>query len=377
MTRLLKFVFPSLLLLATVSSAQIDRFGIAAGTPEDKALQAISNEADAGKKLTLYQEFVERFAANPEAAAYGNWQLSQAYQAASDLPKALEAGEKALAGSPRNLEVLVSQTGIAQQIKNNAKVIEYATRGGEAYNSLSKQPKPDGLSETDFKTRMEQDLDSGKSSYEFLESSALNAIVDEKNAKTRMGYIERFTPAFPSSRFEDQVTQYAMFSLGEMNEPARLFVYGEKALAANPSSLAVNLMMANAYVDDNRPGSTAKAVTYAQKVVAIAKADAPDADSARKLSAGVAHSTLGYAYMKQEKTAASVPELQAASALLKGQDSVAYATALYRLGFAYAKLSKTTEARTVLTEAAAIPGPLQQTCRDLLAKVNSARAKGK
>ena len=60
------------------------------------------------------------------------------------------------------------------------------------------------------------------------------------------------------------------------------------------------------------PGSVAKAVTYAQRAITVAKADAPDADRTRKLSAGVAHSTLGYAYMKQDKTAAAIPELKSA-----------------------------------------------------------------
>ena len=54
-----------------------------------------------------------------------------------------------------------------------------------------------------------------------------------------------------------------------------------------------------------------------------------------------------------------------------------YARALYGLGFAYGKLNKLTEARDVLTEAVKIPGPLQPMSQDLLAKVNSARAKGK
>jgi len=112
-------------------------------------------------------------------------------------------------------------------------------------------------------------------------------------------------------------------------------------------------------------------------VIGLAKADEADADRSRKLSAGVAHSTLGYAYMKQDKTAAAVTELKAASTLLKGQDDTAYATALYRLGYAYAKLNKTTDAREVLSEAVKIEGPLQQPTRELLEKVNSARAKGK
>ena len=81
--------------------------------------------------------------------------------------------------------------------------------------------------------------------------------------------------------------------------------------------------------------------------------------------------------MKQDKTAAAIPEFKSASALLKGQDEQQYARALYGLGFAYGKLNKLTEAREVLTEAVKIPGPLQAMSQDLLTKVNSARAKGK
>ena len=109
----------------------------------------------------------------------------------------------------------------------------------------------------------------------------------------------------------------------------------------------------------------------------MAKPDAADADKSRKLSAGVAHSTIGYAYLKQEKTQASIGELKTACALLKGQDDSSYAVALYRLGFAYAKLNRTTEARDVLTEAVKIQGPMQGMTQELLAKVNAARAKGK
>ena len=89
----------------------------------------------------------------------------------------------------------------------------------------------------------------------------------------------------------------------------------------------------------------------------------------------MAHSTLGYAYMKQEKTAAAIPEFKYAAALLKGQDDVAYATALYRLGYAYAKLKRTAEAREVLDESVKISGPLQQPSRELLDKIAAAGTK--
>jgi tetratricopeptide (TPR) repeat protein len=366
-------------LLSTLTQAQIDRIVIAAGTPEDQALQEISKETDAQKKLPLYQDFIQKFASNPAAVAFGNWQISQYYQTAGDLPKALEFGDKALAGSPHNLDILVSQAGIAQQMKDDAKIMDYAEKGGLAYESIAKEPRPEGMSDQDFAARVASDKDAAKSGHDFLEGVAFNAIADEKDAKARMSDIERFSAAFPNSQYQEQVSQYAMYTLGpgQLNDPARLVAFGEKSLAANPNSIPALLMLANTYVEETKPANWAKAVTYSQRVVTLAKADAPDADKSRKLSAGVAHSTLGYAYMKQDKTAAAIPELKSASALLKGQDDTAYSAALYRLGYAYAKLSRTTEARDVLMEAVKIQGPLQQPSRELLEKVNSARAKGK
>jgi len=361
------------LLLSLSCFAQLDKIVIPAGTPEDQALTAISNEQDAQKKVAMYEDFVQKFSGNPAAVAYGNWQIAQSYQTDGNLVKALSYGDKALAGMPNNLDILVSQANIAQQMKSNPKVIDYATRGGKAYNSADKAPKPEGMTDEQFASRVAEAKESNKSSYEFLETTAFNGIADEKDAKTRMSYIERFTPAFPASRFEEPVTQYAMYTLDQLHDSARLFAYGEKALAANPNSMPTMLLLASAYVDDVRPAGWAKAITYSQKVIELAKADAPDADRARKLSGGVAHSSLGWAYVRQGKFAAAVPELKSAAATLKGQDDVSYAKALYRLGYAYGKTSRVAEARSVLEEAVKIPGPYQAPSRDLLATVNGLR----
>ena len=359
--------------------AQADHIVIAAGTDEDKDLQAIANEQDPQKKLTMYADFVQKFSSNPAAVAYGNWQLSQAYQATGDLQKALECGDKALAGSPHNLDILVSLASAAQQAKNNAKLMDYAAKGGEVCSSVGKQAKPEGASDEDFARRVSDEKAAIQGSCDFLETSGFNVITGETDAKSRMAEIEKFTASFPDSKFQDQVSSYAMYTLGpgQLNDPARLVTFGEKALAANPNSLPALLLLANYYAEDSKPGSVGKAVSYSQKAIAAAKADAADADKPRKLSAGVAHSTLGYAYMKQDKTSAAIPELKAAAVLLKGQDDQPYAVALYRLGFAYAKLNRTTEAREVLAEAVKIPGPVQAMSQDLLSKVNAARAKGK
>lgn len=360
------------------ASAQVDHIEIAAGTDEDRALQAISNEQDAQKKLAMYQEFVQKFSANPAAVAYGNWQISQTYQASGDLQKALDYGDRALAGSPHNLDILVSQANVAQQAKDNAKLMDYSAKGGEVWLTIAKQPKPEGMSDADFAQKISQDQAAVQNNCDFLETSGFNVITAENDPKNRMSDIERFTAAFPNSKFQDQVSNYVMYTLGpgQLNDKARLVSYGEKILAANPNSLATLLLLANYYGDDTKPGSAAKAIAYSQKVLELAKGDAPDADKTKKVEAGAAHNTIGWAYLKQEKTTSAIAELKIASGLLKGQDDQQYARALYGLGFAYGKLNKLTEAREVLTEAVKIPGPMQAMTQELLTKVNSARAKG-
>lgn len=360
-------------------TAQVDRIAIGAGTDEDHALQAITSEQDPQKKITMYEEFVQKFSSNPAAVAYGDWQLSQAYQTAGDLQKALDYGDKALAASPHNLDILVSEASIALQAKNNVKLMDYAAKGGEVCLSVTKQAKPEGMSDADFAAKVNEDKLAIQNSCDFLETSGVNAISSETDPKNRMSEIEKFTAAFPDSKYQDQVSNYAMYTLGpdQLNDKARLVAFGEKTLASNPNSLAALLLLANYYGDDTKPGSAAKAISYAQKAIEVAKPDAPDADKSKKISAGVAHNTIGWAYLKQEKTGPAITELKLAATLLKGQDEQQYARALYGLGFAYAKLNKLTEAREVLTEVSKMQGPFQAMSQDLLKKVNTARAKGK
>jgi len=182
-----------------------------------------------------------------------------------------------------------------------------------------------------FKQQVADEKNAAKNSCNFLESAGFNVIAGEDNAKNRMADIEKFSAAFPDSVFQDQVSSYAMYTLGpgQLNDQARLFAYGEKTLASNPNSLPALLLLAGSYVDDAKPGSIGKAMSYSQKAITVANADAPDADKSRKLSAGVAHSIVGYAYIKQDKTAAGIPELKMAVGLLKGQDEQQYSCLLY------------------------------------------------
>jgi len=365
------------LLVNSLACAQVDKIVIPAGTPEDQALNAINAEQDAQKKVSMYNDFIEKFASNSVAVAYGNWQLLQYYQSTGDMQKAVEYGDKAVAAAPHNLDILSSQVDVAQKLKDNARLFKYSLMGGEVYDSIAKQPKPAEVSDQEFASKVASDQADSKGAYDFFEDAAYMAIANETKASTRMDYIEKFTPTFPNSKVDDQVASYVMQSLYELKDTHRLITYAEKALAANPNNLPALLLLANAYLDSGEAGSSAKAVTYAQRAIVAAKAEDPAADRSRKVSAGAAHSVMGRVYAKQEKTAQSIPELKSAIALLKGQDEQQYAIAAYYLGWDYAKLGKLTEARAVLTELAATPSAVQQLAKDLLTKVNTARAAGK
>ncbi len=364
------FVF---FLVAAAAFGQLDKLTIPAGTPEDKDLTAIGNEQDGQKRIAMYQDFVQKYAANPTAVAYGSWQLSQSYQQAGDLQKATDYGDKAAAGAPHSLEILEWNTTLAQQAKDNARIFKYAVQGGQLYASIDKQPKPADVSDADFANSIAAEKEANQEAYSVFETAAYNAIVTETDAKARVDDIDQFTAAFPSSKLQEQAVSMAMLALSELKDTHRLNEYAEKALATNPNNLPALLSLANSYVDSAEP---AKAVPYAQRAVAAAKADDPAADRPHKVSAGVAHSILGRVYAKQLKTQSSIGELKSAVALLRGQDDQQFAVAGYWLGYEYGKVPALTEARAILTEVIGIPGGAQGPARELLAKVNAARASG-
>jgi Tfp pilus assembly protein PilF len=367
----MKSALSFLLLAVLAATAQVDRISFAGGTPEDQALQAISSETDAQKRMAMLQDFVQKFASNPQAVAYGNSQLSQQYVEQGDTSKAMEFGEKALSAQPNNLEIIVSLASVAQKMNANERVVDLAARGGTAFNGIAQQAKPDGISDEQFADKIKSEQAPYRQSYEFLETSALNALTAETNERQRMSDIERFNNAFPNSRYQEQVLQLAVYSLGQLKDPARLASFADKALKSNPNSISTLVVLAATFADQTDPASTTRAETYARKALDLSKTQTADDPAKQKLYSGLAHSALGYCLLKQEKVAAAIPELKIATTELKGQ-SDPYSVALYRLGFAYAKSNQLAAAKPPLTEAAGIAGPYQQAARELLTRLASA-----
>jgi len=167
------------------------------------------------------------------------------------------------------------------------------------------------------------------------------------------------------------VLQLAVYSLGQLKDPARLASFADKALTSNPNSISTLVVLAATFADQTDHASTTRAETYARKALDLSKTQTADDPAKQKLYSGLAHSALGYCLLKQEKVAVAIPELKTAATELKGQ-SEPYSVALYRLGFAYAKSNQASAAKATLTEAAGIEGPYQQAARELLTRLASA-----
>ncbi len=344
---------------------------IPAGTPEDKDLAAIAAEGDAQKRIAAYQDFVMKYADDKPAVAYAQWQLSQLYLAAGDTEKAMDSGTKALAAYPANLDIIMSQASIAQTMKDNGKVVDYAVQGAGVYNSIAKQPRPADMPDASRNSKITTEQNAARAAYDYLETSAYNAIVSEQDPNNRMTEIEKFTPAFPKSKFEPQISQLALYSLRQLNQPQRLIAYGEKALAADPDSLPTLLMMADAFVGD--PKEAAKAATYANKVLSLVGTNPEAGDKEKKSYAGLAHITLGRSELNQDKLLPAIADLKTAVALLQA-DPADQQQALYYLGYAYAKQNHRADAVATLQKAAAIDGPYQGPAKEMLAKISAAGA---
>jgi tetratricopeptide (TPR) repeat protein len=365
-----RFAIAFLVFFSLAATCQNARIVIPAGSPEDKELAAIAAENDAGKRADAYEEFIKKYADNKPAVAYAEWQLSQDYLTAHDNAKALAWGDKALEAFPNDLDIVVSDCNVAMAIKDNGKIIDYALKGAAVCNSIAQQTKPAEVGDAEWKRNIAEQQNAAKPNCDFLETAAYNAIASEQNAGKRMDYIEKFTPAFPKSQFEQQVSQLAMLSLQQLNQPQRVAAYGEKALAANPDSIPTLIMLANAYAGD--PKQSTKAATYASKVIALVGPS--PADNTAKSYAGLAHTALGRADLNQEKLTAAASELKSAVALLQ-HDPADQQVALYYLGYTAAKQNRKAESVAALEKAAGIDGPYQAPAKEMLAKVMAAGKK--
>lgn len=365
-------------LAALEVSAQLGKTPtIPAGSPADRALLAIEEEADLAKRVEMLEQFVQEFSG--DARLLGHRRLQGAYLRLGELDKSILSGLQALRLDPGDFSTLTNLARTFAQKQDAGQAFTYGVLAASLVQRLKAMPPPEGTSAEIWESHKANLLEQVQPDYQFLEYQLYQLASQQSDLAAQGELSERYLDAFPDSNYFIAAYQVCLAAYQRAGNADKALEVGEKVLAHQPDNVLVNMLLADALSEMGQHLDRADAL--AQKVPELAdKALQPEGKTEEEWAAqrtnwkGLAASIQGQVLMHNEKTTEAVAKFREADPLLEGEP-VAKARNLYRLGFAYAKLGRLDPARRYLTEAVAIESPYQAVAQDLLNKVNEARAK--
>jgi len=183
---------------------------------------------------------------------------------------------------------------------------------------------------------------------------------------------EAFLQKYPQSRYRAPVygaLTYASVQAGQMQ---KMQEYGEKDIELTPNDVSVLALMAQTLPRSLRSNTPepekllAKAEQYSKQAIEITPTLPKPANltdeafaSAKNQTLAMAHSGLGLVYVRRQKYAEAIPELQQAVKIDPNPDPVNY----YLLGMADKNTSHFDDAVAAFNQCAVLPGVMQATCK--------------
>jgi hypothetical protein len=208
------------------------------------------------------------------------------------------------------------------------------------------------------------------------EEAAYKAFSDTKpdDADKRIQLGEVYVQKYPSGKYDGLV--YSGLTIAEYNklDLAKMYADADKALALNPDD--VNVLVLVGWViprkydpnDLEAESQLAKAERYEKHALEVLAALPKPAnmteDQFTKVKAegeSQAHSGLGLIYFRRQNFAESVEELKKSTADPTNQDPVDY----YIMGMDLTQLKRFSESADAFAKCAAIPGSLQDRCKQM------------
>jgi hypothetical protein len=368
----------SFLLLAgaLTARAQITRhIGVAAGSPEDKALTDIGATVDPAQKLALLDKFMSDFGQNTDLAIVGNELYLEVYAAQKNMAKIYEYGDKILAADSDNFDAAVTLTRAASDAGDTEKMYAYAEKAGQIVQRYKAVPPPAGTDAPTWQAERQNALQQDLPSIAYVEYSFYNSIIATKDMNQRADLLKRFIAAFPDSDYRAQAELLIPVSYQQAQNFPKMVESAQAILAKNPNNVDVLLLLADFYSDNRQHLDDAE--TYAKKAIEVlASEKKPDSMSdadwqtQTTVQKGLAWSVQGYVDLSHNLNAQAVTALQTAAPLLK-DNPFAYARNQYRLGFAFVNLKRNSDAFQAFTDAASVDTayrPLAQQKLDELKK---------
>jgi tetratricopeptide (TPR) repeat protein len=184
---------------------------------------------------------------------------------------------------------------------------------------------------------------------------------------------EAFLQKYPQSRYRAPVYGALTYASVASNQIDKMQEYGEKDIALVPNDVSVLAVMAQTLprsLRSNTPDPDkvlAKAEQYSKQAIEITPTlpKPPNMTdetfaTAKNQTLAMAHGGLGLVYVRRQKYAEAIPELQQAVKIDPKPDPVNY----YLLGVADKNTSHFDDAIAAFNQCAAMPGPMQPTCKN-------------
>jgi tetratricopeptide (TPR) repeat protein len=347
------------------------RLPVIINTPEDKLMLAV-NGADTPQEQV---DALTKFAADYPTSRFVpcvNEYLTMTYVKMQDFDKAMEAGEKDLAANylDVNLDVnlLKAYVGAGKATDN-------------AFDLINKSPQL--IHDETISSTSENAAETAKDVRAYVEYAFFQLLPRVTDAAKRVAYLDAFVKAFPDTPNMNQVSVQYFAAYQLAGDSAKMFEYGQKAVAADPKNVSTLNLVADGFATSNPPHLD-QAAEYAQKALDLATAmQKPEGmtddqfKASHDVALGLAHSTLGYVAMqkgaKTHHMADAITELKTASDLLDSNPPL-QARALYFLGYSYELAYPANHhlAEEALTKAVSLDTPWKAQARDLLDKVKKA-----
>lgn len=363
----LSFVF------AVAASAQIGKtVTVPAGSDEDKALTPIYSAPDGPEKVALLDKFMSDYGKG-DFELLGDELYVQTYLAQKNYAKVYEYGDKALALDPDSLTTAVNIIRAADAQGDTAKIYDFGEKAAAMISHYKASPAPEGTSASDWAAAKDRTLKDAESDISYVQYSMVNAAFKTTDPAARAKLFERYVAAFPDSSYTTNVREQTAIAYQQAQDTPHMISTAQAILEKDPNNVSMLILLADVWSDSGQ--QLDKAADYAQKVLDVLKdAKKPenvtdeDWQKQTSLEKGIACSAIGEVDVRKTKNAPAVEAFKRANPLLQGNNYY-YGRNLYRLGFTLAKMQRTAEARTVLTEAVSVDSPFKPLAQETLNKI--------
>ncbi len=371
-------VIGTLLSLLVPAAAQRHKLTINAETPEGQMLQAIGQEQDDAKKLTMLEGFAGKYPKH-EAMAWVYAQMQPVYVKTGQFDKAIDAGEKSLALEPGDIEVALAALKASETKKDPDLILKWSETTSAIARKTTQGQKPADEEDEQWKRQVDyaQQVDT------YTEYALYAASLTCTDPAKTIALVEALEKRNAQSQYLAQAYGPYSRALIQTKNPEKAAAVAEKALAKNPND--EDMMLAVADYNLNKQQNPDKVLSYAQKAAEVIEAKQKPAGvddaawaQAKKTKLGLAHWYAGMAQVSTNKYGAGDAALRKALPLTDGNEQLK-AAVLFNLGLANFRIGEASKAESnrivdalkFYQQCAAIKGPYQATAQKNVTAIKS------